>query len=211
MDRQILVDKHKKISSQIGKEALQKKLNSFYDRLLKKNELQQENLTRSKKEQVFCDQVINDLNYVLKKQYTLLPEISSMITKLYRVGFSFENFKSVHRGQNKRWSGTDQKIYLRPSTLYQAKKFDSYLQNSRTYNTATKTEKKKWNEYNSFSELCTAIHKMDEESYYKFEIPENLRELQSRYIMTRLKGAKAVQECEIIYNKTKEEANEKNG
>ena len=71
--------------------------------------------------------VVNDLNSVLTTKYKTCRKTTELIKARLKEGFTFEDFKVVHRKMAKNW-GTDEKMckFLRPITLY-SNKFESYL------------------------------------------------------------------------------------
>jgi len=79
------------------------------------------------------DLIINDLNTVCGTSYKLkTPETRKMIAALIDDrGFTVDDFKTVHRKKFSEW-GNDHEWskFLRPSTLYQPKKFEGYLNQS---------------------------------------------------------------------------------
>ena len=71
--------------------------------------------------------VIEDLNNVCLTSYKpTTQKTGKYISARIRDGFTFEDFKKVHRTKNAEWRGTDMEKFLRPETLY-GNKFESYL------------------------------------------------------------------------------------
>jgi len=74
------------------------------------------------------EEIINDLNLVLKTNYKATTQKTKELIKArLNEGFTIEDFKVVHRKMLKAW-GNDNKMrqFLRPQTLY-SNKFESYL------------------------------------------------------------------------------------
>ncbi len=83
-------------------------------------------------------EIISDLNGVLGTKYRdKTEETRQGIRRWWKQGFKLEDFKAVHRIKKQEWEGTDQAVYLRPSTLY-GPKFENYLNQG----SAKKTDKK---------------------------------------------------------------------
>lgn len=72
-------------------------------------------------------EIVSDLNEVLGTNYREKTEETRQgIRRWWKQGFQLEDFKAVHRIKKEEWEGTEQAIYLRPSTLY-GPKFENYL------------------------------------------------------------------------------------
>jgi uncharacterized phage protein (TIGR02220 family) len=86
------------------------------------------------------EEVVRIITYLNKKTgKSYRPSTASYATMiLARMGEGFEpeDFKTVIDNQCREWIGTEHEQYIRPQTLFQASKFDGYLQN--TGKTSTK-------------------------------------------------------------------------
>jgi len=72
-------------------------------------------------------EIISDLNEVLGTKYRdKTEETRQGIRRWWKQGFRIKDFKAVHRIKKEEWEGTEQAVYLRPSTLY-GPKFENYL------------------------------------------------------------------------------------
>ena len=60
-------------------------------------------------------EIIDDLNTIIKKTFRVTPSVRDKITARFNEGFSFTDFKAVHRNQNAKWKDDDKmKQFLRP-------------------------------------------------------------------------------------------------
>ncbi len=70
--------------------------------------------------------VIGHLNQLTGKKYRTSAGNRSLIHARYKEGWAWEDFEKVHRIKTKEWLGTEREKYLRPITLYNPNKFESY-------------------------------------------------------------------------------------
>ena len=73
------------------------------------------------------ESVILYLNEKSISTYTMSKANIDCIHSRIKEGFTISDFKSVIENKTKQWLGTEQQKYLRPITLFQAKKFENYL------------------------------------------------------------------------------------
>lgn len=73
-------------------------------------------------------EILKDLNEQTGKKYRDTKDTKELIRARWQDGFRLEDFKRVHSNMSAKWKD-DPKMnqYLRPMTLYQAKKFEGYL------------------------------------------------------------------------------------
>jgi uncharacterized phage protein (TIGR02220 family) len=76
--------------------------------------------------------VIEYLNLKSGATYTINKANSVCIYGRIEEGFSLSEFKLVIDKKCKQWMGTSQEKYLRPITLFQASKFENYLNEPET-------------------------------------------------------------------------------
>jgi uncharacterized phage protein (TIGR02220 family) len=87
--------------------------------------------------------VIDYLNVKSNSTYTVNKSNSECIHARIKEGYSISDFFKVIDNKVQHWKGTEQEKYLRPITLFQAKKFENYLnepqitKNGKTANTGT--------------------------------------------------------------------------
>ena len=83
--------------------------------------------TRNADEDIPYGEILGDLNQQAGKNFRTTDGHKKMVRARWREGFTFEDFRTVHRKQVIRW-GNDETMsaYLRPETLYSSK-FDAYL------------------------------------------------------------------------------------
>lgn len=74
-----------------------------------------------------CQSVIDDLNLVAGKKFSVTPAHSKLIMARTREGATLEDFRYVHRVKVAEW-GKNPKMhrYIRPKTLYAGDNFDGY-------------------------------------------------------------------------------------
>lgn len=85
-----------------------------------KNSISAENMA-------LIESVILYLNEKSISTYTMSKANIDCIHSRIKEGFTISDFKSVIENKTKQWLGTEQQKYLRPITLFQAKKFENYL------------------------------------------------------------------------------------
>jgi uncharacterized phage protein (TIGR02220 family) len=73
------------------------------------------------------DKVIDYLNEKALTTYTPSKANIECIASRIKEGYSISDFKIVIDKKVMQWKGTSQEKYLRPITLFQAKKFENYL------------------------------------------------------------------------------------
>lgn len=76
-------------------------------------------------------EIVNYFNEKAEKRYrTKNEDTKGLIAKLLKAGFTVEDFKTVIDNQVASWKGNPEwEKYLRPSTLFNSKKFENYLNN----------------------------------------------------------------------------------
>ena len=75
-----------------------------------------------------AEQIISDLNKRTGLKYRTTRDTQALIRSCFNDGFKVEDFFKVHEIKVKKWLSNDNRIYLRPSTLYRPSKFEGYLQ-----------------------------------------------------------------------------------
>lgn len=81
------------------------------------------------KDEIPYKEIIEDLNQKSGKNYKhTTKDVQALIIARMSEGFTFEDFQKVHDNMTAKWKG-DPKMdrFLRPATLYQASKFQGYL------------------------------------------------------------------------------------
>lgn len=80
------------------------------------------------------EEILNFLNEKTGKHYTTRSKASvKMITERLKEGYTVDEFKSVIQNKTDAWlNNPEMKVYLRPETLFCAKHFESYLNDSHT-------------------------------------------------------------------------------
>lgn len=74
-----------------------------------------------------ADEVIAYLNKKAGKHYRTVESTRRILRGRFRDGFTVADCKKVVDNKVAEWKGTEMEKYLRPSTLFQALKFDGYL------------------------------------------------------------------------------------
>jgi uncharacterized phage protein (TIGR02220 family) len=80
----------------------------------------------------FVNKVIDYLNVNSSSTYTNNKSNAECIASRINEGYTFFDFKRVIDNKCKQWLGTEQQKYLRPITLFQASKFENYLNEPQT-------------------------------------------------------------------------------
>lgn len=90
---------------------------------IKQNQASPESLLRQQ-----AEAVLHDLNQRTGRNYRLTPDALHMAQVILRAGYTVEDFQKVHEVMVKAWIDSPKmQMYLRPSTLWQLKKFDERL------------------------------------------------------------------------------------
>lgn len=83
--------------------------------------------TQESKLNAQADEVIAYLNEKAGKHYRTVESARCILRGRFRDGFTVADCKKVVDNKVAEWKGTEMEKYLRPSTLFQALKFDGYL------------------------------------------------------------------------------------
>lgn len=83
--------------------------------------------TREAKLNAQANEVIAYLNEKAGKHYRTVESTRRILRGRFRDGFTVADCKKVVDNKVAEWKGTEMEKYLRPSTLFQALKFDGYL------------------------------------------------------------------------------------
>jgi uncharacterized phage protein (TIGR02220 family) len=78
--------------------------------------------------------VLDYLNQQTGTTYGMTNPNVECIMARYKEGYLLTDFKTVIDRKCRQWLGTEQEKYLRPITLFQASKFDNYLNEPETQN-----------------------------------------------------------------------------
>ena len=74
------------------------------------------------------EEIINHLNKKTGRSFRVTPSYQRLIKARIQEKYTFEDFKKVIDIKHNQWKDSEMKTYLRPTTLFQAGKFDGYLQ-----------------------------------------------------------------------------------
>ena len=106
--------------------------------------------TKKKKESVPYQKIIKDLNKVAWRNFKSSTKSYQKLIKARRnEWYRLEDFKKIHRHQQKEWDWTKFEQYLVPSTLYRPSKFPKYIasanyEEKKKKKSASKKKKKKY-------------------------------------------------------------------
>ena len=129
----------------VGEEELSRRFRLWITGLIKKERAKGANLSNDALFLNEAAQILEDLNKRTGRRYTLTSEAKKMIKVIMGAGYTAEDFYHVHEVMVKKWADdATMKDYLRPSTLWQLKKFDERLalwEPPRTFNTEGKQRK----------------------------------------------------------------------
>jgi len=98
--------------------------------------------------------ILEYLNAVAHTTYTASKANLECISARLKEGYSYPDFKIVIDNKYEQWHNTEQQKYLRPITLFQAKKFDNYLNEPKQINNG-----KQRNTNSTFQKLSNASDK----------------------------------------------------
>ena len=93
----------------------------------------------------YAEKIINYLNRKCNSTYTTSKANLECISARIKEGYSITDFYTVIDKKSKQWLGTEQEKYLRPITLFQAKKFENYLNEPETFINNGKSNNKRNN------------------------------------------------------------------
>ena len=93
----------------------------------KEKEKQRTENREQQEEQLPYDEIISYLNEKTSSRYRSTDTTKKLIRARLEEGFTKEDFFTVIDNKVKTWKGTEWEKYLRPSTLFNASKFQGYL------------------------------------------------------------------------------------
>ena len=170
-----LKQKHQILINLLGEQEAVQKLHGFYDRQIKKHSQPKVDNNEKIKQQI--NQIIAHLNSVTGLSYrTSSKETKALIRSRIIDGFQVEDFKKVHIIKTKKWlADPKMRIYLRPSTLYRASHFESYLQE---YNLWKRDKENALRKRNNKQEIRKLSEKEENEHHQK--VMEKIRKMKEK-------------------------------
>jgi uncharacterized phage protein (TIGR02220 family) len=112
----------------VGEHELSRRFAAWCSALIRKELAKRENNTPDELFSKECDKIINDLNKRTGRRYTLTVDVKAMIKRIFAAGYNADDIIHVHDAMCRLWlDSAEFSLYLRPSTLYQLKKFDERL------------------------------------------------------------------------------------
>ncbi len=112
----------------LGETELSRRFRVWISGLIKKEALRRSNLDAGGLFLKQAGEVVEDLNKVTGRRYTLTQETLALIKARMCAGFDVDDFKMVHKGRAAVWlEDAKMREYLRPSTLYRGSRFEEYL------------------------------------------------------------------------------------
>lgn len=163
----------------IGKETLERKQKDFLVRIIDKAELKAQNLTTDELKKKKALEILADLNLTCMANFRDTDNNLKFIYARLAESFTVDDFKLVHRLKASHWLESDKfRQYLRPSTLYSSKNFESYLNDalSKSY-IGTQAIKRNWYDFKTLQELIDNRKGLD--------IPEDIKQLYAFYSVSR--------------------------
>ncbi len=155
--------KHEELCAIIGEDKAKILLHKWYNRVILR-ERKRANIPTANKEDFQSNvvQIIADLNTRTGLEYRASSkDTQALIKARFNDGFTVEDFKKVHEVKCSQWLHTEQRAFLRPSTLYRPSKFEGYLQE---YNFSQNDEKNKTQKKEN-AKLIKRIEQEDNEEY----------------------------------------------
>lgn len=192
-----------KASGLMGEPELSRRFRNWILGVIRKAEAKQQNMSVEALYLSKAAEIIQDLNEKSERNFGLTEEVKTMIFALLKRGYTVDDFKKVHEVMAKEWLH-DPKMdrYLRPTTLYQLKKFDEYKalwkepkqppkqvqaaqiavqkeeEQKRKRELAERLLKRKWWDFPSWAEFVRHCLKFpDAESWERWEMPERIRQM----------------------------------
>lgn len=163
--------------------------------VIKQNQASSDSLVRKQ-----AEAVLQDLNRRTGRNYGLTPDALRMAQAILAAGYSVDDFYKVHEVMCKEWIDSPKwSRYLRPSTLWQLKKFDERLalwkprrapQTPQAVQARKEAEQKKvadaalvkkllarpWWDFPTWADFVRwTLQFPDAESYEKYYLPERVR------------------------------------
>ena len=93
--------------------------------------------SRNKTYRKEAKRIIHELNKKTNRRYRPTETNLRLIISRYKEGFTTQEMLAVIAIQCREWIGTDQEMYLRPATLFNATKFNQYVGKVGTYKEKT--------------------------------------------------------------------------
>lgn len=168
----------------IGKDQMEKKQKAFLLRVIQKAEQEAQNINAEEWKRNQALRIISDLNKTCMTHFRDSTETYKLIYSRMAAGYSEEDFYKVHRIKADQWLADGQMVkYLRPSTLYATRNFESYLNEAHVKERISKTEEpKRWQDFESIQELID--HRKG------VEVPIAIKELYGYYNLMKERGNK---------------------
>lgn len=174
-------DLYIKAMNLIGKEQMEKKQKAFLVRVIQKAEQDAENINADEWKKKKAIEILSDLNIVCMTHFR---DTSANLTLIYArlaESYTLEDFKAVHRIKASQWLASEKfRIYLRPSTLYNSKNFESYLNEALVKNSINEKPKRHWKDYKTLQELLDNRKDLD--------IPGEIKDLYALFAVSRDKN-----------------------
>lgn len=141
----------------LGVEQTTERLRNWLMRSLR-TERKRKDVPNSGNFKVQVEQIIADLNSRTGLRYRTTKDTQALIRSRFNDGFTVEDFFKVHEIKCKKWLDNDNRIYLRPSTLYRPSKFEGYLQEWNAWQNELEAKKQK----KQNAELIRKTEQLDE-------------------------------------------------
>ncbi len=134
-------EKYQKYANLIGADLAEKRLNNFFDRVIRKELSPKQTVDllslKGKVKAIICN-----LNDSTGKRFS--PQsypTHQLIAARLAEGFTVDDFLAVHSAKCAEWKDTQAEKYLRPDTLYTRTNFHKYIDNIRASQPVDKAEK----------------------------------------------------------------------
>ncbi len=201
-----------KLTELLGGDETARRFRVWANKLIKKELIKRSEMNA---DEFFLEQasaILADLNKRTGRNYELTAEAKKMIRVVMGAGYCVEDFQKVHEVMVKKWvDDPNMKDYLRPSTLWQLKKFSERLalweppksrgvERSRSQEVESKRQDdastaklmaKKWWEFESWAEFMKwTVQFPNAESLAKYEMPARIRVMRTapKMVWLVLKG-----------------------
>lgn len=185
----------------LGDDEVTRRFRTWANSVIRKELIKRSNMSADELFLKDAMEIVSDLNKRTGCRFTLTSDAKKMIRVVMAAGYTKEDFYRVHQVMVKKWwDEAKMRDYLRPSTLWQLKKFDERLalyeaekpkaaevKPPREVRVEKKREEaaavaklmaKPWWDFESWAEFMKwTVQLPDKESLAKYEMPERIRKM----------------------------------
>lgn len=192
-----------RLTELLGDDEVTRRFRAWANSVIRKELVKRSNMSADELFLKDAMEIVSDLNKRTGCRFTLTCDAKKMIRVIMAAGYTKEDFFRVHQVMVKKWwDEPKMRDFLRPSTLWQLKKFDERLalyaaekpkstnapkhvfklepQRQEEANTIAKLLAKPWWDFDSWAELMKwTVQFPDASSLAKYEMPERVRKMRT--------------------------------